>query len=358
MDRREAGRRLWAQPAKGSFGAKDKVTGSLHEEASMRRPRSVTALILAVLSGCVAPPSFASDQWPQQPVRIIVPVAAGGALDTAARLLADGLTKRWDRPVVVENKPGAETTIGAAAFAAARDRHTLLYAAFGTLTVAPLTIEKLSFDPKGDLVPLVPVASIVVAVSVSNNLSVTSLADLEALIRAKPGQLAWASAPTMPRYVFAFFLRQRGLEMNYVAYRDLSQPQVDLGEGRIQALITSVAASRAPVAAGKARFLAVTEPRRTSVLPDVPTAAEVGYDEFTFVGGAGLFGWKDMPQAIRDRIVTDVNAVLGDPEVREKFKAAGQEVIGGGHELLGDLLAKQRARVLEISKFIDLKSAK
>jgi tripartite-type tricarboxylate transporter receptor subunit TctC len=325
----------------------------------MRRSREVTALILTVLIGtCAAGPSFASDQWPQQSVRIIVPLAAGGAVDTAARLLADGLTKRWDKPVMVENKPGGETTIGAAAFVAARDQHTLLYAAFGTLTVAPLTMEKLSFDPKVDLVPLVPVASIVVAVSVSNNLSVTSLADLEALIRAKPGQLAWASAPTMPRYVFAFFLRHRGLEMNYVAYRDLSQPQVDLGEGRIHALITSVAASRAPVAAGKARFLAVTEPRRTAVLPDVPTAAEAGYDEFTFVGGAGLFGWKDMPLAIRDRIVTDVNTVLGDPGVREKLKAAGQDVIGGGPELLSDLVSKQRARVIEISKFIDLKSAK
>jgi tripartite-type tricarboxylate transporter receptor subunit TctC len=291
-------------------------------------------------------------------VRIIVPLAAGGANDIAARLLADGLTKRWDRPVVVENKPGGETTIGAAAFVASRDQRTLLYAPFGTLTVAPLTIEKLSFDPKVDLVPLVPVASIVVAVSVTSNLSVTSLADLEALIRAKPGQLAWASAPTMPRYVFAFFLKQRGLEMNYVAYRDLSQPQVDLGEGRIHALITSVAASRAPVAAGKARFLAVTEPRRTAVLPDVPTAAEAGCDEFNFVGGAGLFGWKDMPLAIRDRIVRDVNAVLSDPSVREKLKAAGQEVIGGGPELLSDLVAKQRARVIELSKSVDLKSAK
>jgi tripartite-type tricarboxylate transporter receptor subunit TctC len=325
----------------------------------MLRSQKVTVLILAVLSATyVARPSFASDGWPKQSVRIIVPLAAGGALDTAARLLADGLTKGWERPVVVENKPGGDTAIGAAAFVAARHQHTLLYAPFGTLTVVPLTIEKLSFDPKADLVPLVPVASIVVAISVPSNPPVTSLADLEALIRAKSGQLAWASAPTMPRYVFASFLKQRGLEMNYVAYRDLSQPQVDLGEGRIHALITSIAASRAPVAAGKARFLAVTEPRRTAVLPDVPTAAEAGYDEFTFIGGAGLFGWKDIPQAVRDRIVRDANTVLSDPGVREKLKAAGQEVIGGGPELLRDLVAKQRARVIEISKLIDLKSAR
>jgi tripartite-type tricarboxylate transporter receptor subunit TctC len=234
----------------------------------MRRFPKMAVLILAVLSGtCVADPGFASDKWPQQSVRIIVPFPAGSAVDIAARLLADGLSKRWDRAVVVENKPGGETTLGAAAFVAANDQHTLLYTTFGTLTVAPLTIEKLSFDPKVDLVPLVPVASIVVAVSVPSSLSVTSMAELEALIRAKPGQLAWASAPTLPRYVFATFLKQRGLEMNYVAYRDFSQPQIDLGEGRIQAMIFSVAASTAPVAAGKARFLAVTEPRRTAILP-------------------------------------------------------------------------------------------
>jgi tripartite-type tricarboxylate transporter receptor subunit TctC len=325
----------------------------------MRRSWKVTALTLAVLSGIwVAAPSFASDQWPRQSVRIIVPFPAGSAPDIAARLLADGLTKRWDRPVVIENKPGAETTIGAAAFVAAGDQHTLLYTVFGTLTVAPLTIEKLSFDPKVDLVPLVPVASIVVALSVSSSLPVRSLADLEALIRAKPGQLAWASAPAMPRYVFATFLKQRGLQMNYVAYRDFSQPQIDLGEGRIQAMIFSMTASRALVAAGKARFLAVTEPRRTAILPDVPTAAELGYDEFTFVGGAGLFGWKAMPQTIHDRVVTDVNAVLRDLGVREKLEAAGQEVIGGGPDLLRDLVAKQRAQVIEISKLIDLKSAR
>jgi len=358
MDRREVGRRLWRVETNPP-GHLAPLAGHAHEEASMRHSRKVTALILAILSGtCVTGPGFATDQWPQQSVRIIVPLAAGGAVDSAARLLADGLTKRWDKPVVVENKPGGETTIGTAAFVTARDRHTLLYAPFGTLTVAPLTVEKLSFNPNVDLVPLVPVASIVVAVSVSSNLSVASLTDLEAVIRAKSGQLTWASAPTMPRYVFASFLRQRGLEMNYVAYRDLSQPQIDLGEGRIDALITSVAASRAPVAAGKARFLAVTEPRRTTVLPDVPTAAEAGYDEFTFVGGAGLFGWKDMPHAIRDRIVTEVNTVLTDPGVREKLMAAGQEVIGGGPGLLRDLLAKQEARVLEISKLVDIKSAK
>jgi tripartite-type tricarboxylate transporter receptor subunit TctC len=234
----------------------------------------------------------------------------------------------------------------------------LLYTTFGTLSVAPLTVERLPFDPELELVPLVPTVSVVVVVSVTSSLAVRTLADLEAVVRAKPGQLAWASSPTLPRYVFATFLKQRGLQMNYVGYRDASLPQVDLGEGRIHAFIAAIPTSAAPVAAGKSRFIATTEPRRTTILPDVPSAAESGYDEFTFVGGAGLFGWRDMPSAIRERVVTSVNAVLSDAAVTEKLKAAGQQVIGGGPEVLKELVEQQKARVLEISKSIDLKSAR
>jgi tripartite-type tricarboxylate transporter receptor subunit TctC len=316
------------------------------------------SLLVVLTSTCGTGQSVTAEQWPQQTVRIIVPFPAGSAVDIAARIIADGLAKRWQRPVVVENKPGAETTIGASAFVGARDGHTLLYTTFGTLTVAPLTVEKLPFNPETDLVPLVPTTSIAVVVTVTSSLPVQTLGELEAVIRAKPGQLAWASSPTLPRYVFATFLKQRGLEMNYVAYRDASQFQIDLGEGRIHALIAALQTSAAPVAAGKARILAVTEPRRTTVLPDVPTAAEAGYGEFTFIGGAGLFGWRDIPNSIRDRVIADVNAVLADDAVGEKLSLAGQQVIGGGPELLKDLVEQQRARVLEISKSIDLKSAR
>ncbi|MDQ8728331.1 tripartite tricarboxylate transporter substrate binding protein [Bradyrhizobium sp. LHD-71] len=316
------------------------------------------ASLLVVFALCGAGQSSLAQDWPQQTVRIVVPFPAGSGIDAAARIISDSLAKRWKQPVVIENKPGSETTIGAGTFAATRDGHTLLYTTFGTLSVAPLTVEKLPFDPEADLVPLVPTVSVVVAISVTTSLAVQTLAELEAVIRARKGQLAWASSPTLPRYVFATFLKQRGLEMNYVAYRDASQPQMDLGEGRIHAFIAAIPTSAASVAAGKARFIATTEPRRTTILPDVPSAAESGYGEFTFVGGAGLFGWRDMPHAIRERVVSSVNAVLSDPAVTEKLKAAGQQVIGGGPEALRELVEQQRARVLEISRSIDLKSAR
>ena len=162
-----------------------------------------------------------------------------------------------------------------AAFLQTRDEHTLLYTVFGTLTVVPLTMDKVPYDAENDFVPIAPTASVVVVVSVNSGLPVHSLADLERVARARPGQLSWASGPTLPRYAFATFLKQRGLEMTYVGYRNTTQPQADLGEGRIHALITGVTASSAPVALGKSRFLAITEPQRSVVLPAVPTAARV-----------------------------------------------------------------------------------
>jgi tripartite-type tricarboxylate transporter receptor subunit TctC len=299
-----------------------------------------------------------AKEWPRQAVRLIVPFPAGAGNDLAARVVADGLSRRWDKPVIVENKPGGDTTIGAAAFLQARDEHTLLYTVFGTLTVAPLTIDKVPYDAENDFVPIAPAASVVVVVSVNSSLPVQSLADLERVVRAQPGKLSWASGPTLPRYAFATFLKKRGLEMTHVGYRDAAQPQTDLGEGRIHALITGVTASSAPVALGRSRFIAITEPQRSPVLPAVPTAAEAGYDELTFIGGAGLFGWKGMPEALRARISDDVNAVLADPAVQQKLTAAGQQAIGGGPERLSALIADQRKRVLEMARTIDLRAAR
>ena len=162
--------------------------------------RGCTRILLSLLSFAFAGSwahdhATAAENWPQQAVRIIVPFPAGSGIDVAVRIIGDGLAKRWERPVVVENKPGAETTIGAGAFAAARDGHTLLYTTFGTLSVAPLTVEKLPFDPEVDLVPLVPTVSVVVAVSVTSSLAVRTLAELEA---AHPRQARTAAMDVGP----------------------------------------------------------------------------------------------------------------------------------------------------------------
>lgn len=322
----------------------------------LRWVRKVVSLLIVIF--VIIGESAAAESWPQRTVRIVVPFPAGSAIDVAARIIGDGLARRWGQSVLIENKPGGETIIGTSAFVSARDHHALLYTTFGTVSVLPLTADSLPFNPQTDLVPLVPTVSVVVAVSVTSSLAVKTLSDLEALIRSRPGELAWASSPTLPRYVFTMFLKQRGLQMNYVGYRDASQPQADLGEGRIHTFVAAIPTSTPAVAAGKARFIATTEPQRTAILPEVPSAAEAGYDELSFVGGAGMFVGNDMPPSIRERVIADVNAVLSDAVIIGKLAAVGQQVIGGGPEVLRRLIDQQATRVLEISKSINLKSVR
>jgi len=296
-------------------------------------------------------------EWPERTVKIIVTFPPGSANDSAARIFADALSKKWGKPVVVEDRPGAEGTIGVGGFVASQDDHTLLYTVAGSVTVAPLLIDKLPYDPDRDLEPIAATTSIVLTLAVSNDLAARSIPELIDVLRANPGKYAWTSGPSLPRYVFAAFLKRNGLQMNYVSYRDASQPQADLGEGRIQALVTSLTASSYPVQTGRARFLAVINPTRAAMLPDLETARELGHPELEIDGGGGLFGGKAISDALKKRIADDVAAACRDPEVRRKLEAGGHNVLGGTTQELSTAIAKQRAWLAENNKIIDIRNA-
>jgi tripartite-type tricarboxylate transporter receptor subunit TctC len=318
-------------------------------------------LSLVMVSACavfLALPIAARAEWPERAVKLIVTFPPGSANDAAARIFADALSKKWGKPVVVEDKPGAEGTIGVGSFVSSQDDHTLLYTVAGSVTVAPLLIDKLPYDVDRDLQPIAATTAIVLTLTVSNDLSVRSIPQLMDVLRSNPGKYAWTSGPTLPRYVFAAFLKRNGLQMNFVSYRDASQPQADLGEGRIQALVTSLTASSSPVQTGKARFLAVINPARAAVLPDLQTARELGHPELEIDGLGGIFGGKTMPDALRNRIATDISAICLEPEVRAKLEAGGHNVLSGTTEELKAGIAKQRAWVGEITKLIDIRNAR
>jgi len=242
-------------------------------------------------------------------------------------------------------------------FVSSQDDHTLLYTVGGSVTVAPLLIDKLAYDVERDLQPIAATTAIVLTLAVSNDLSVRSIPELIDVLRSNPGKYAWTSGPTLPRYVFAAFLKRNGLQMNFVSYRDASQPQADLGEGRIQVLVTSLAASSSPAQSGKARFLAVLNPTRAAVLPDLQTARELGYPELEIDGMGGIFGGKAISDALRNRIAIDVAAICQQPDVRRKLAAGGHNVLGGTTEELKAGIAKQRIWVSEITKSIDIRNA-
>jgi tripartite-type tricarboxylate transporter receptor subunit TctC len=326
----------------------------------MNRILALRAVALVVTLACAAIlvfPTAARAGWPERPVKLIVTFPPGSANDAAARIFADGLSKRWGKPVIVEDKPGAEGTIGVGSFVSGQDDHTLLYTVAGSVTVAPLLIDKLSYDVDRDLVPIAATTAIVLTLAVSNALSIRSIPELIDVVRSNPGKYAWTSGPTLPRYVFAAFLKRNGLLMNFVSYRDASQPQADLGEGRIQVLVTSLTASSSPVQTGKAHFLAVINPARAAALPDLQTARELGYPELEIDGLSGVFAGTAMSDELRNRIAADVAAICQEPEARRKLEAAGHNVLGGTKDELQAGIAKQRAWLSEVTKIIDIRNA-
>ena len=314
-------------------------------------PRALARLAAFVM---VASPISASADWPERPVKLIVTFPPGSANDAAARIFADALGKKWGKPVVVEDRTGAEGTIGVGSFVASRDDHTLLYSVIGSITVAPMLIENLPYDVNRDLVPISATTSIVLTLAVGNQFSVNSIPELIEKLRANPGKYVWSSGPTLPRFVFSAFLKQHDLKMSFVSYRDAAQPQADLGEGRIQALLTSLTASSSPVQAGKARFLAVVNPGRAAMLPDIKTARELGYPELEIDGLAGIFGSKLMSEAVRNRIAADVAAICRETDIRRKLEAGGHIVLSGTTEELKAGIEKQRSAISELARLIDI----
>lgn len=322
------------------------------------RIRRLIILTLLICGLTPVLPRVASAEWPERTVKVIVTFAPGSANDAAARIFADALSKRWGKAVIVENRTGAEGTIGVSAFVSAQDDHTLLYTVIGSVTVAPLLIDKLPYDVNRDLVPIASTTSIVLTLAVSNGLGASSIPELIDALRAHPEKYAWASGPTLPRYVFAGFLKRRSLLMNYVSYRDAAQPQADLGEGRIGVLVTSLTASQSPVQAGNARFLAVINPSRAAALPDVKTVRELGYPELEIDGAAGIYGGRSMPAVLKARIGADVAAVCADSEVRRKLESGGHNMLSGTANELEAGIDRQRSWLAEIRQLVDIRDAR
>lgn len=306
----------------------------------------VAALALAAVS---AGASRAAETWPNRPVRFIVTLGAGSGVDIGARLFADKLSALWGQPVVVENRPGGDGMVAISAFLSAHDDHVLLVTPVSSFTAHPYYHDKLPYDPK-DLVPVARISNTVIAVSVPTSLNVNSLKELEALARAKPGQLNWTTATGSTDFVFAGFLHEVGLKMAKVPYKNPVSAVTDLAEGRIQVYMPAYAIVRPQVAAGKVKVLAVTNHQRAPVLPDVPTAVEAGYPSLDFDGLVGLFGPPGISDAVRAKIAAGIRTVAKDPAIVAKLTATAQIVSPGDAAEFATSIAQQKARVAAVAK--------
>ena len=311
------------------------------------------ALLFALMPAAVST-AAAQTSWPQRNVRFIVPLGPGSGADIGARLFADRLTARWGKPVVVENRPGGDGIVAISAFVSAHDDHTLLFSPAATFTAHPYLHDKLPYE-QADLLPIARVSNTLVVIAAPASLKVESLADLIGLVRAQPGKLNWATATGISDFLFASFLKNAGLEMSKVPYRDPVQPATDVGEGRIQFYWGALAIVRPHVQAGRAKLLAVSNGVRIPDEPTVPTVKEAGFPALAYDGLVGLFGPRDMADDLRERIAADVREVAGDPAIAARLLATGQLISPGRPAEFAASIDEQRAVVAKIAKEMGIK---
>jgi tripartite-type tricarboxylate transporter receptor subunit TctC len=315
--------------------------------AHNRLATAIVALIALAAPLSFAPPS-AAQPWPQRPVRLILPLPPGSGTDIAGRLFAERLTERWGQPVLVENRQGADGIAAVSAFMTARDNHTLLLSFAGIITINPLVHDKLPYDPARDLVPITPAFDNFLGVAVTALLNVDSLTDLVRVARAQPGKLNWAATPGLPHYILLALQRSAKLDMAQVAYRDFAPAYQDLTTGRLHVAGTGLPTLLPHHRAGTSKIVVVTNRERAPQAPDVPTAAEAGFPELTFEGTVGLYGWRDIPEALRQRISADIRAVATDPGFRARLIMSGVVPRTGTPEEFVAAIEEQRAKIATI----------
>jgi tripartite-type tricarboxylate transporter receptor subunit TctC len=319
----------------------------------------VTAFLsaaLALAGFALSAHSASAQAWPQRTVKFVLTLGPGSGADIGARLISEKLTAKWGQPVVVENRPGGDGFVAINAFVSARDDHTMLFGPASSFTAHPYLHAKLPYDPR-DLSPVARVSATLITIGVSPSMNVNSLKELFDRVRAEPGKYNWATVTGATDLVLAAFLKGQGLDMAKIPYRDTVQAINDVFEGRLHLYWAAHAIVRAAIQAGRIKPLAITASEPTPIIPGVPTVAQAGFPQLTFDGLVGVYGTRDMPMPLRERIAADIKEVLADPKIVERLQATGQVVVPGSAAEFAASIDKQRATVAEIAKVLGIKAA-
>ncbi|MSQ72462.1 MAG: tripartite tricarboxylate transporter substrate binding protein [Betaproteobacteria bacterium] len=284
----------------------------------------------------------AGAQYPVKPIRLVVPLLAGGPLDNTARIVGQSLSQSLGQPVVIENRPGADGAIAAqAVLAAPADGYTLFFANNTSVVGAPLLNKNLAYDTVTDFTPVSFVGRITLAIYAHPESPATSIADLVAYARANPNKLNYATSTIGDVIAAAQLLNSAGIAMVRVPYKGAAQAMPDLVAGRVQLGIAPISAGLGQVKDGRLRMLAIILPRRSPVVPDVPTIAEAGLPGVTVTTWAGVFGPKNLPREIVNRLSIELNQVVQRPEVRAQFDRQGFQGEGSTPEGLTAILKQE-----------------
>ena len=289
-------------------------------------PRFLAACSLVLAS------MFAHAQsWPTRPVKMIVPFPAGGPTDVMTRVVSDKLARALGQPVVVENKPGAGGSIGADFVAkSAPDGYTILMATGSTHSVGPY-LQKLPYDPARDFTPVTYVGYATNILLVSPKLGVSNVRELIAYAKQEPGRLTYATSGigSVAHLTAEMFAAMAGVQLTHVPYKGTQLSINDMISGQVGILFDNVMTAKPHVESGRLKGIAVSSRERSALVPDIPTVAESGLAGFESSNWFGVFGPAGLPRPVVDRLDAELNRLLADPAIRERFHTLGFEVTGG-----------------------------
>jgi tripartite-type tricarboxylate transporter receptor subunit TctC len=300
------------------------------EEGMLGRSRTSRRILAAIAVTLLGAGAAVAQGYPQRPITLVVPSAAGNASDAVARILADKMAGPLGQRLVIENKVGAGGNIGTAAVAkAAPDGYTIGLPASGPLAVNKTLFANLPYDPEADFEPISLIALLPNVIVVSPKLPVSTFDEFVRYVKERPGQINYGSIGngTSQHLAAAYFETVTGTQMKHVAYRGASQLVVDLISGDIHTSFQLIPNVAAQLQSGQLKPLAVTTARRTRALPDVPTTAELGLKDYEAYGWFALVAPKGTPAAIVERLHKEVLGAMSDGELRRKFIELGAEPV-------------------------------
>lgn len=303
--------------------------------------QAAKALMAFAASAALAGPAIAAEgeRYPAKPIRVVVPFTPGGSNDLVGRVIGQKLNEAWGQPVIIDNRPGAGSTIGIEIVVrAAPDGYTLLTTS-GGIAISP-SLYKLSFDPVKDLAPVALVAQMPYLLAAHPSVPGKTAQDLINLARSQPGKLSFSSsgAGTSSHLTMVMFASAAKIDMLHVPYKGGAPAVNAVIGGEVQSTFNVITGPMPHVKAGRLRALGVSSLRRSEIAPDIPTIAESGVPGFDVIAWYNMFAPARTPRAVTERLNAEINRILQMPDVRDRLQTLGVTPLSGGTDELAKYL--------------------
>jgi tripartite-type tricarboxylate transporter receptor subunit TctC len=310
-------------------------------------------IALALVVGTAA----AQDSYPSKPIRIVVGYSAGGGNDIIVRVMQPELAKGLGQPIIVENKPGAQSIIAAELVAKApADGYTILMGPSGPMTINPATYSKLPYSPTRDFAPISMICQFPLIVVVDPKLPVRSVKELVEYAKANPGKSNYASSAGIFQIATEMFKQRTGTQIEMIPYKGSGESIQAVAAGQVMMTIVDPAPASGPLKSGTVRGLAVTSPKRHPSWPELPTMAEAGIRDMEVPVWTAFFAPAKTPPVIVARLQKEIARVVHTPEVRERFAQMGLDPVGSSSEELGKVVARDIEKWTAVAKAGNIKN--